>query len=270
MSKNSDKWKGIRIYFQNVYRKYDWVQTLLNDLNNSYDIFLFQEPPWVHIKNVSSMEYWEGTPVTGMPSHPDYICLYHTMAGSKSRTFDVDGSRPRVAAYVHKNLSSMKPKLRSDILSHRDILIITLTRPEGCINVLNVFSPPNGSAIRVLHEHVNLPRIDYMGGDFNCPSRHWDKSLNNFTPLAETLSHFAEENGMSYMWNDHKTHSPFNSSRPSIIDLVFLRLVDNDSCIKVGNRESLITPPSSLILLFGYFQRTAVQTSLQTVRKSLS
>ena len=236
MSNDSGKWKGIRIYSQNVYRKYNWVQTLLNSSSNLYDIFLFQEPPWAHIKNVASMEYWEGTPVTGMPSHPDYTCLYHTMAGSKSRTFDVDGSRPRVAAYVHKNLSSMKPKLRSDILIHRDILIITLTRPEGCVNIMNVYSDSSGTSIRVLSDHVNLPRIDYMGGDFNCPSRHWDLSMNHFTPLAETLSRFAEENGLIYMLNDRKTHSPFNGSRPSILDLVFLCLVDNDSYIKIGNR----------------------------------
>src|ERR1700680_457560 len=102
MSKVSERWKGLRIYSQNVYRKYDWVQALLTDRNNPYDIFFFQEPPWLHLRNVASMVYWEGTPVKGMPSHPDYICLYQVKSNSMSRTFDEDESRPHVAAYVHK------------------------------------------------------------------------------------------------------------------------------------------------------------------------
>ena len=86
MSKVSERWKGLRIYSQNVYRKYDWVQALLTDRNNPYDIFFFQEPPWLHLRNVASMVYWEGTPVKGMPSHPDYICLYQVKSNSMSHS----------------------------------------------------------------------------------------------------------------------------------------------------------------------------------------
>jgi hypothetical protein len=65
----------------------------------------------------------------------------------------------------------MRPKLQTDILSHPDIILLTLWGPADPINLINVYSDSNGSAIKSLdHLGLELPKLGYMGGNFNCHS----------------------------------------------------------------------------------------------------
>jgi len=64
------KFSGLRIYSQNVYEKYAWIELLLNERLNSSDIIFIQEPSWGRIRNVASMTDKVGDPVMGMPKHP--------------------------------------------------------------------------------------------------------------------------------------------------------------------------------------------------------
>ena len=67
---------GIRISSQNVYRKYDWTQSVLVSRDDKsckfkFDLLFLQEPPWSEIKRTASMKVKQGTPEMGMPRHPD-------------------------------------------------------------------------------------------------------------------------------------------------------------------------------------------------------
>ena len=59
----------LKIYSQNVYKKYDYLSVLLEDLRDSFDIIFVQEPPWVTLRHTASMTEREGAPVTGPPLH---------------------------------------------------------------------------------------------------------------------------------------------------------------------------------------------------------
>jgi len=41
-----EKFAGLHIYSQNVYKKYEWIELLLNECENLSDIILIQEPSW--------------------------------------------------------------------------------------------------------------------------------------------------------------------------------------------------------------------------------
>jgi hypothetical protein len=81
-------------------------------------------------------------------------------------------------AYAHRRLWHLKPRSRSDVVDHPDILLITLKGPCGPFNLLNVYSDgQNNLAIKLLSERRDIiPELGYMGGDFNCPSPLWDAS----------------------------------------------------------------------------------------------
>jgi hypothetical protein len=60
------------------------------------------------------------------------------------------------------------------------------------MHLMNVYSDDGGSAIRYLEDHLDeIPALGYMGGDFNCPSSHWDPACLQSHPLANTLEECA-------------------------------------------------------------------------------
>ena len=64
------KFAGLRIYSQNVYKKYNWINMLLEKHENLSDIMLIQEPLWGLICYALSMDNACGDPIIGMPRHP--------------------------------------------------------------------------------------------------------------------------------------------------------------------------------------------------------
>ena len=134
-----DRTTGLCIYNQNVYKKYAWTSDLLTQLNNSTEIIFLQEPPWATVKFTASMSDVCGDPVTGPPTHPDWTLI-------KPRSKD-PGSRPCVLAYMNKWLRPLKPKLRTDLIDHNDIILISLKGSEGLIHLMNVYSDSDGTAI---------------------------------------------------------------------------------------------------------------------------
>ena len=209
----------MRIYSQNVNRKYVFVTTLLEELRDLYDILFFQEPPWQTVRHTASMKSKKGEPVKGPPLHPHWIPIV-------PKAIDPCINRPHVMAYVHRNLQVLKPKNRTDIVNHPDVLLLTLKGPSGPLNVLNVYSDPSThGGIQFLQDCVGtLPEIRYMGSDFNCCSQLWDESLTHTSGQAEKLYATAIELGLEVqLWNARTpTHFPYNGGRPSVIDLVFL------------------------------------------------
>ena len=135
------KIKNLYIYSQNVQRKFDWVSTLLEERKNSTDI----EPPWRKIRYSASMTDKGGELVIGPPLQPDWICVYPTGFA------DHVEARPRVMKYVNWQLKSLRPAFKTNVVRHRDIMLLSLQTPFGEWNMLNVYSDPEeSSAIRYL------------------------------------------------------------------------------------------------------------------------
>ena len=100
---------GICILSQNIYRKYDWTNTVLVSRDDKsckfkFDIFFLQEPPWSEIKRTTSMKDKRGTPEMEMPRHPDWKCIHSKviLASVENVTQSHDSTRPRITAYIHR------------------------------------------------------------------------------------------------------------------------------------------------------------------------
>ena len=217
---DTPSWKGtgMHIYSQNVNKKYVFVSTLLEELWDLYDILLFQEPPWQTVRYSASMKSKKGEPVKGPPLHPHWIPIV-------PKAIDPQIGRPRVIAYMHRNLRVLKSKNCTDIVNHPNVLLLTFKGPSGPLNVLNIYSDPSThGGIQLLQNCVSaLPEIGYMGGDFNCCSWLWDDMLTHTLGQVEKLYATVIELGLEVQLENVRTstHFPYNGGRPSVIDLVF-------------------------------------------------
>jgi hypothetical protein len=172
---------NLRIYSQNVGKKHNWTIYLLEQMKTAVDVLFLQELPWATVRYTASLTEKDGTPIKGPPIHPDWIPMY-------PKGFDAAEDRPRVIAYVNRAIRVVKPKLRSDIVNHCDVMIVTVCGHLGPLHLMNVYSDDGGFAIRYLEDHLDeIPALGYMGGDFNCPSSHWDPTCLRAHPLANTL-----------------------------------------------------------------------------------
>ena len=154
---------GMCIYSQNINKKYIFVTTLLEELCDLYDILLFQELPWQTVRHSASIKRKKGEPVKGLPLHSHWIPIV-------PKAIDSWIGCPCIMAYMHRNLWVLKPKNRTDIVNHPNVLLLTFKGPSELLNVLNVYSDPAmHSGIQLLQNCTSsLPEIRYMGGDFNC------------------------------------------------------------------------------------------------------
>ena len=155
----------MRIYSQNINKKYIFVTTLLEELHDLYHILFLQELPWQTVRYSTSMKSKKSEPVKGLPLHLHWIPIV-------PKVIDPWIGRPRIMAYVHRNLWVLKPKNCTDIVNNPDVLLLTFRGPSGPLNVLNVyFDPSVHGGIQLLQNCISaLLEIGYMGSDFNCCS----------------------------------------------------------------------------------------------------
>jgi len=87
-----------------------------------------------------------------------------------------------VLAYVHNRLTWLCPSLRRDLIDHCNILVLSLFSGGRTINIMNVYSDDQHTAINLLAERApTLPACVLMtAGDFNCHSCEWDPSVPRY------------------------------------------------------------------------------------------
>jgi hypothetical protein len=209
----------LQIICQNVGCKHNWTINLLEQMKSRFDILLLQEPPWGTVRYTASLTEKDGVPVKGPPNHPAWISLY-------LKGFDLAEDRPHVLAYINCAIRSIKPKLCSNIVNHRDVMIATVRGHLGPLHLMNTYSDENGSAIRYIEDNLEVfPDLGYMGGDFNCPSSHWDATVLCEHPMAARLMECTTSLNMERVALPlgRVTHLPYNVAlRGSILNLVFL------------------------------------------------
>jgi len=190
---------------------------LLERNKNSFDIVFLQEPPWKRLRAAPSTHSKEGEDIVGTPNHLEWLAIV--------RPLEVDKA-PRIMAYVSKCLASYRLALQCDIVNHRDIMLLLLFTGRELLNLLNVYSDAQHTAITWLsRNHARLPAIAYMAGDFNSHSAVWDERVTRQHGDANTLIETAQLMGLEWarLSNHGPTHYPHaNSLQPLVIDLVFL------------------------------------------------
>jgi hypothetical protein len=91
---------------------------------------------------------------------------------------------------------------------------------------MNMYSDENGSAIQYIKDHLGaFLDLGYMGGDFNCPSLHWDATVLCEHPMATRLMECATFLNLERVALPlgQVTHLPYDVMLlVSIFNLVFL------------------------------------------------
>ncbi|CAA7270784.1 unnamed protein product [Cyclocybe aegerita] len=158
----------------------------------------------------------EGDEVIGAPKHPNSLQMVHIK----------EGEVPRVIAYVSTRLSRYRPAMHPDIVDHRDILVLSLFSRGKVLNLMNIYSDDQHTAIEHLAARVHsLPPFIYMAGDFNCISTTWDDYEHGESSTAISLQDTASQIGLE--WARPSNHGPTRISpnpnqRSNVLDLVFL------------------------------------------------
>jgi hypothetical protein len=70
----------LQMFSQNVNRNYVYVDSLLAELYEHYDLLFIQEPPWRLIRSAPSSASREGADVIGGPLNPNWGCLVRPRA----------------------------------------------------------------------------------------------------------------------------------------------------------------------------------------------
>jgi len=64
--------KELKIFSQNI-RKNNFIINTILEVNQDFDIIFIQEPLWMTIRNIPSATNAKGTPLIGVPNHPNWL-----------------------------------------------------------------------------------------------------------------------------------------------------------------------------------------------------
>jgi len=129
--------KNLKILSQNIQKNHLIVNTILVT-QSQFDIILIQEPSWSIACKVPSTSSSEGKNFVGTVHHPNWL-LYAINPVNKATS-------SRVTVYINIRLSSLHFTLRSDIINHTDILLISFTSNHSQYFILNIYSDSSHSA----------------------------------------------------------------------------------------------------------------------------
>jgi len=171
--------KNLKVLSQNVWKNHLIVNTIF-ETQTHFDIILIQEPPWSIIRKVPSTSNSEGEDFVGTVHHPNWT-LFAINPSNKASSL-------RVTAYINNRLVSLHFSLRTDIINHTDILLLSFT--SNCFQyfILNIYSDSAHTALKYLKDiKVNIDNILVMTGDFNIRDSLWDSSFPHHSSISNDL-----------------------------------------------------------------------------------
>ena len=155
-----------------------------------------------------------------------------------------DDPIPRVAAYVSRACTNIRVTQRSDIISHRDILILEVhLSTRLSFLVVNIYNDSNSTALDVLIS-LPLPELpSIVSGDFNLHHSSWSREIKP----PPTSSRFEDlinwmDGGRFRLINQRGEITFFRSAATSVLDLTWV----NHSALNLGTfrewcvREDLV------------------------------
>ena len=171
--------KNLKILSQNVQKNYLIVNTIL-ETQSHFDIILIQEPPWFVIHKVPSTSSSKGKNLIGTIHHLN--CLLFAINPVNKAT------SPRVTVYINICLSSLCFSLRSDIINHTDILLISFTNNRTQYFIMNIYSDSFHLALKYLKDiEISIDNILVMIGDFNIRDSLWDPAFSHHSSISDDL-----------------------------------------------------------------------------------
>ena len=151
--------KNIKIFLQNMWKNNLIINTIL-ETQFEFDILFIQEPSWLTICSIPSSKSKDGKELIRVPNYSNWLVF----ANKSSNIHDCS----RVITYINTKLSPLCFSLRKDILSHRDISIISLHINNNIFFLINIYSGSSQSALKYLKDtRVDIPNVLVMAGNFN-------------------------------------------------------------------------------------------------------
>jgi len=202
------------VHSHNVAKNYMYLDVLLETLYNYFNVLFVQEPPWQTIRQAPSSSNKEGDDVIGAPMHPEWLYMVRPPQ---------DDQAPRVMAFVSKRLEKLCPSMRTDLINHCNIFVLSLFQGNNTYNLMNVYSDADKTAISYLWDHIDeLPLFHYMGGDFNVHSSMWDPEVTHHRWAAITLLEITAD--LDLQWTEPSNPVLEIVSQVPILFITFLSL----------------------------------------------
>ena len=171
--------QNLRIFSQNVWNNSLIVNTILKT-QTQFDIIFIQEPSWSKIRKIPSALSSKGKDLIGTTYHSNWLLFTRNPADRLDS--------PRVITYINICLSSLCFSLCSDIINHRDILLILFLNNYVCYYIMNIYSNSSHMALKYLKDiEVNIDNVLVMTGDFNIRDTLWDITFPHHSTISDDL-----------------------------------------------------------------------------------
>ena len=170
------------------------------------------------IRNVPSTTNAEGSPLVGVPNHPNWLTFVRDPCSTDDSL--------RVISYINICLSSFCFTLHKDVINHRDILLASFFNNNTIFWVMNIYSDLSHSALKYLKDaEVNISNLLIMTGDFNIRDCIWDLSFPHHSSFSDDLMIIAESFNLELSFSANRVPTRYldsDSGSNSVIDLMFL------------------------------------------------
>ena len=210
--------KDLKIFLQNIWKNNFIINTIL-EVNYNFDIIFIQEPSWITIRSIPSSENCKGIPLVGIMNHPNWLIF--------ARESNLVNDFPKVIIYINIRLSSLHFSLHKDIISYRNILLISFFNNNDNFWLMNIYSDSSHSALKYLKDtETNIRNLLIMTSDFNIHDSSWDPSFSYYSSISDNLIIVVDSfnSDLSSPTNQVSTKYLNTSGESnSIIDLIFLQ-----------------------------------------------
>ena len=208
----------LRVFSQNV-RKNSLIVNVLLETQTQFDIIFIQEPLWSKIHKIPSALSSKGEDLVETSHHPNWL-LFTRNPTNRSDSL-------RVIAYINICLSSLRFSLHSDVINHRDVLLISFFNNSVCYYIMNIYSDLSYMALKYLKNiEVNIYNILVMTGDFNIRDSLWDSSFPHHSSISDNLMIIADLFNLTLSMSTNPSPTRFSDmagEANSVINLMFLQ-----------------------------------------------
>ena len=151
--------QNLRIFSQNV-QKNSLIINIILETQTQFDIIFIQEPPWSKVCKIPSTLCSEGEDLIETTHYPNWLLFTRNPADRMDS--------PRVIAYINICLFLLRFSLHSDIINHRDVLLVSFFNNSVYYYIMNIYSNSSHTALKYLKDiEININDVLVMTGNFN-------------------------------------------------------------------------------------------------------